>query len=91
LMNKDLDEMVNDLLQKRKFSYFQKYTRKEEKMLQDAASNWWAFQGLKVNPFIEKMKDYLLSYKVEKLKLPEGEPHAVVISPYDLHYGKYSW
>ena len=91
LISKDIDEMVSDLLQKRKFSYFQKYTRKEEKMLQEAASNWWAFQGLKVNPFVEKMKDYLSSYKVEKLKLPAGDPHAVVISPYDLHYGKYSW
>jgi predicted phosphodiesterase len=91
LMSRDMDEMVHDLLQKRKFSYFQKYTRKEEKMLQEAASNWWAFQGLKVNPFVEKMKEYLSSYKVEKLKLPEGEQHAVVISPYDLHYGKYSW
>jgi hypothetical protein len=91
LMNKDMDEMVHDLLQKRKFAYFQRYTRKEEKMVQEAASNWWAFQGLKVNPFVEKMKDVLATYKVEKLHLPPGNPHAVVISPFDLHYGKYAW
>jgi hypothetical protein len=91
LMNKDMDEMVHDLLQKRKFAYFQRYTRKEEKMVQEAASNWWAFQGLKVNPFVEKMTEVLSTYKPEKLKLPAGTPHAVVISPFDLHYGKYAW
>jgi len=84
-------EMVEDALQKRKFSFFQKYTRQEEKMIKDAANNWWAFKGLTLNPLAEKLENVFAQYKVEKIKLPEGEPHALVISPFDLHYGKYAW
>lgn len=91
MMNRDEEEMVNDALQKRKFSFFQKYTRKEEKMIRDAANNWWAFKGLTLNPLVEKLEKTLATPIVPKLELPFGEKHAVVISPFDLHYGKYAW
>jgi len=85
------DEMVQDALQKRKFSFFQKYTRKEEKLIKDAANNWWAFKGLTLNPLAEKLENTFANYKVPKLKLPKGDKHAIVMSPFDLHYGKYAW
>ena len=84
-------EMVADALQKRKFSFFQKYTRQEEKMIKDAANNWWAFKGLTLNPLAEKLEHVFANYKVDKLELPEGDKHALVMSPFDLHYGKYAW
>lgn len=85
------EEMVADALQKRKFSFFQKYTREEEKMIKEAASNWWAFRGLIINPLAEKLTQVFAQYRVPKLNLPSGDPHSLVISPFDLHYGKYSW
>lgn len=85
------DEMVADALQKRKFSFFQKYTRQEEKVIKDAANNWWAFKGLLINPLAEKLENTFASYSVPKIQLPEGDKHALVISPFDLHYGKYAW
>ena len=91
LFMREEDEMVQDALQKRKFSFFQKYTRQEEKIIKDAANNWWAFKGLTLDPLAEKLKWVFCDYDVPKIKLPEGDSHAVVISPFDLHYGKYSW
>jgi len=85
------DEMVQDALQKRKFSFFQKYTRQEEKLIKDAANNWWAFKGLTLNPLAEKLENVFAKYKVPKLDLPKGDKHALVMSPFDLHYGKYAW
>ncbi len=85
------DEMVQDALQKRKFSFFQKYTRQEEKLIKDAANNWWAFKGLTLNPLAEKLEHVFANYKVPKLDLPVGDKHALVVSPFDLHYGKYAW
>lgn len=88
---RDEQEMVADALQKRKFSFFQKYTRQEEKMIKEAANNWWAFRGLIINPLVEKLQNVFAAYTVPKLVLPEGDAHALVISPFDLHYGKYAW
>jgi hypothetical protein len=85
------EEMVQDALQKRKFSFFQKYTRQEEKLIKDAANNWWAFKGLTLNPLAEKLDHVFAKYKVPKLQLPSGDKHALVMSPFDLHYGKYAW
>lgn len=84
-------EMVEDALQKRKFSFFQKYTRQEEKMIKEAANNWWSFKGLIINPLAERLESVFAKYEVPKIKLPEGTPQALVISPFDLHYGKYAW
>ena len=91
MMSRDEEEMVKDALQKRKFSFFQKFTRQEEKMIRDAANNWWAFKGLTLNPLIEKLKDTLAEPIVPKMELRDGDPCALVISPFDLHYGKYAW
>jgi hypothetical protein len=91
MSSRDEDEMVRDALQKRKFSFFQKFTRQEEKMIREAANNWWAFKGLTLNPLVEKLQDALAKPTVPKLNLPQGDQHAVVISPFDLHYGKYAW
>jgi hypothetical protein len=91
MISKGEDEMVSDAIQKRKFSFFQKYTREEEKIIKEAANNWWAFKGLVINPFAEKLEKIFAAYEVPKFTLPEGDPHALVISPFDLHYGKYAW
>jgi hypothetical protein len=91
ITSRDEDEMVSDALQKRKFSFFQKFTRQEEKMIKDAANNWWAFKGMTLNPLVEKLQDTLAQPIIPKIKLSTGDPHAVVISPFDLHYGKYAW
>jgi predicted phosphodiesterase len=85
------DDMVEDLLQRRKFSFFQKFNNREQKLLIEAAQKWWSFEGLTLNPFIEKYDKTMKSYEVPKLTLPEGDKHACVISPFDLHFGKYSW
>jgi len=66
------DEMVQDALQKRKFSFFQKYTRSEEKLIKDAANNWWAFKGLTLNPLAEKLENVFANYTVPKLSMPDG-------------------
>ena len=88
---RDETELVEDALQKRKFSFFQKYTRQEEKMIKEAANNWWALRGLVINPLAEKLEGVFANYKVPKIQLPAGTPQALVISPFDLHYGKYAW
>lgn len=87
----DINSLVEDALSERKFSYFQKLTRAEQKMILKAANDWWAFKGLKLNPFLEAYKPQTI--EVPRLEsIAEGDDkYALVISPFDLHYGKYGW
>lgn len=94
MISGDIDEMVDRTLEDKKFQWFQKYTRKEQRMIEDAAQKWWQFKGLTVNPFLERMGDMLDKYetkKIEKIERSGGDNHAMVIAPFDLHYGKYAW
>jgi hypothetical protein len=94
MLTGDIDEMVDRSLEDKKFQWFQKYTRKEQKMIEDAANKWWQMKGTVINPFVEKMIKEMKEYHarpVKKLIKGKGDPHALVIGPFDLHFGKYAW
>ena len=86
-----INDMVEAVIAKRKFEYFQKLSRAEAKLVLTAANKWWAFKGLELNPFLEKYNPE--SRPVERLETltDSKDKYGLVISPFDLHYGKYGW
>lgn len=94
MLTGDIDEMVDRTLEDRKFTWFQKYTRKEQKAIAEAANKWWQFKGNIINPFIEKYNEDQLEYKakpIPRIQNPTGDPYGLVMGPFDLHFGKYAW
>lgn len=94
MLSGDIDDMVDTTLEDRKLVWFQKYTRKEQRLITDAANKWWQFKGRTIDPFIEKLMEVNSAYQalpVVKFEALAGTPHALVIGPFDLHYGKYAW
>lgn len=92
LLVNNVDDMVDDLLQRKKFELYQKYNREDDKLTKEAAQKWYNFTSNTVNPLLEKMGEIRADYVVPRLKLEDTEEEVVcVISPFDLHYGKYAW
>lgn len=88
----EIDEMLKELLQIKKFSLQQEFSKKSFEAIKKDAKKWYEFEKGLLDPFMELMQTSLQSYEVKKLEFYTDEtPKALVISPFDLHYGKYGW
>lgn len=89
---RDEEEMAESALQKRKYRLHQTFEKKKQKELEQNAYKWVNFEENVLNPLIETINYSAPNYSVPKLNTSNNEEeHAVVLSPYDLHYGKYGW
>jgi predicted phosphodiesterase len=92
LLTKDEDELVEDILQKKTLSLLKKVEKAGWRKTQQNADKWVNFEHNVLHTFESHIYKNLPSYKPPMLNLKKSnEPFAVVLSPFDLHYGKYGW
>src|SRR5690606_35535854 len=89
----DLDDLVEDALQMRRRSLFQKFEKKKWAEIKQAAERWWQFEQSILLPVLEALKEQARTYEAPRLTLPDAKPSetAVLLSTADLHFGKYGW
>ena len=93
ILKKDTDELVKDLIFERR----QQLAIKSEKALWKAAEkDAEKFRMLDIT-LLTEFRELISETRTERpervvtAKLSEETPYAVIISPTDLHYGKYGW
>lgn len=91
LIDVDVDQVTDDLVQKKIFSISQKYNQKLTKYTEDAAAKYISLTTNELNPFISLINKAQENYQRPTFVLSQHKETALVISPFDLHYGKYAW
>lgn len=84
-------ELLEDLVQQRKFALEQRFQKSNFKKTQKDALNWQAFKEHSLNPFEDLFKTAHDTYQPKTLTKGTSNMYAVVLSPFDFHYGKYGW
>lgn len=86
--NKDNNELINDLLQRRKFSLYQRFQKETWKQTQDDAKKWQRFVSKQFNPFEESLKTWQVPPHLPvSYKGGETKTQVLVIGLSDLHIG----
>jgi UDP-2,3-diacylglucosamine pyrophosphatase LpxH len=92
LLTRNEDDMVEDFIQKKKLSLFKKFEKRKWQTTQQDHEKWQNFEQNVLIPLQQDVRKNLPNYKPPILKLKKAdEPFAVVLSPFDLHYGKQGW
>lgn len=91
LVTRDVEEMAEDLVQQRRLKVFNSFQKKEWRETISDAKKWNHFDQSVLMPLLENIQQSLPSYKPPMISLPKAEPYALVVAPFDLHYGKYGW
>jgi len=88
VMADSVDDLVDDLLLRRRRSLHLSYEKKKWDEIQKDANKWRNFE----DSFIEHLRiHHPKNRAIKKLSIGKTKPYALVISPTDLHYGKYGW
>lgn len=89
----DVEELADSALQRKKLALHQKYEKKKNEEIKKNAEKWENFEQNVLNSFLENGLPSFGEYKVPKINVDNKnkEKRALVLSPYDLHYGKYGW
>tara|TARA_R100001443_G_scaffold43533_1_gene56606 strand:+ start:7148 stop:8650 length:1503 start_codon:yes stop_codon:yes gene_type:complete len=83
-----VEDLVDELVLRRRRSLHITYEKKKWDEIQKDAEKWREFE----DTFIEHLKIHKPEHReVQMITLQETDPYALVISPTDLHYGKYGW
>jgi hypothetical protein len=92
LLTRNEDDMVEDILQKKKQSLYKAFEKKKWRMIQADHEKWQNFDQNVYQPLLAHVQKNLPKYVAPSLNLGKSdEPFAVVLSPFDLHYGKHGW
>jgi predicted phosphodiesterase len=92
ILTRDEDDMVQDVLQMKKLSLFKKFEKKKWETTVSNAEKWENLEQNFLNPLKAHIEKNLPSYEPPMLNLKKAqEPFAVVLSPFDLHFGKHGW
>lgn len=92
ILTRDEDDMVQDVLQMKRLSMFKKFEKKKWAEVQVNAEKWVDLEQNFLNPLKAHIEQHLPSYRPPLLSLKKAqEPFALVLSPFDLHYGKAGW
>lgn len=93
MVAKDSEELLMELVQGKKFALEQRFEKKKLDELEKDARKWHELKLGILNPFTDYFETHDKALKASpflRLKMPSGN-YACVISPFDLHYGKYGW
>tara|TARA_R100000808_G_C2146779_1_gene154707 strand:+ start:935 stop:2434 length:1500 start_codon:yes stop_codon:yes gene_type:complete len=83
-----VEDLVDELVLRRRRTLHIAYEKKKWDDIQKDAEKWRRFE----DTFIEHLKIHEpKAREVQTIELQETKPYALVISPTDLHYGKYGW
>lgn len=92
LITRDVDDMADDAVQQLRLKVFNSYQKKVWQATITDAKKWNHFEQSVLLPLSEQIKQTLSDYKPPMLTLPKSdEPYALVVAPFDLHFGKYGW
>jgi len=92
LMERNEDDMVQDILQKKRLSLYKAFEKKKWREIEEGYEKWTNFEQSVFVPLQMHIAKNLPTYKPPVLNLPKAqEPFAIVLSPFDLHYGKAGW
>lgn len=88
----DVDGLVEDALLQKRLSLTQRFQAKAIEQDRKDALKFRELETLVVQPLLEKLSAGVPRYDVPKLQLQQArEPFALVVPPYDLHFGKGAW
>jgi hypothetical protein len=92
LLTRNEDDMVEDIIQKKKQSLYKAFEKKKWRLIQSDHEKWQNFDQNVYQPLLAHVQKNLPHYKPPVLDIGKAdEPFAVVLSPFDLHYGKHGW
>lgn len=92
LLSRDEDDMVEDILQKKKQSLYKAFEKKKWRLIQSDHEKWQNFDQNVFQPLLAHVQKNLPAYKPPMLNINKSkEPFAVILSPFDLHFGKHGW
>lgn len=90
-LEKTNEEIVEELIQSRKFSAYQSFQKADWKETQKDAEKWRKFQALQLNPFKDFTENFL--YPKYEIDIPSksvvGNNH-LLIALNDIHFGAYA-
>ena len=85
-----LDDMVEKFLNIRKLEILKKAEKKKWRQIEKDAEQYTYLRESLADSFLEALADHKPA-PVKARKMTLGKDYAVVISPTDLHFGKYGW
>ena len=93
LVERSEEDLLTELVQGKKFALEQKFEKQKLHSLENDARKWRELKLGVLNPFtdyFERHHEALKAAPGVSLTQKDGE-YACVISPFDLHFGKYGW
>jgi len=91
IAHRETDDMGQDAFEQKRQAIYNSYRKKEWQGTISDAKKWVNFEQSVMLPLSELIKQTLPDYKPPTLSIPKTEPYALVVAPFDLHYGKYGW
>ncbi len=86
----DVEQLVEDLVLKKKHLLHEKFERRKWKEIEDSAEKYDMFNSYVLNEFKQLVSD--APKTTPKVSMVEdGTDYSLVISPTDFHWGKYGW
>ncbi len=86
------DEMVEDALQMKRLSVHRKTQKAMWQKTEQDAAKWNNWEQSVFEPLLNKIEVFAPKYKAPFLNIKSAkEPFAVVVAPFDLHYGMHGW
>ena len=92
ILENDTDDLVDDLVLRRRRLLHRADEKKRWKDIQSAADKWELFEEVVLDEMRIYVKEAGSASEVTKVKMSEAsKPYALVLSPTDFHWGKYGW
>ncbi|WP_155300617.1 metallophosphoesterase family protein [Deinococcus kurensis] len=92
LLTRGPDELVEEALQMRRRALFHDYEKAKWAETQSKAERYDRLEQTLMLPIVRHLEALTPTYAVPRVALRAPErPFAVVVTPTDLHYGKYGW
>ena len=93
LLSKDINQLADDILEKKKFQLYQKVQRRSWKETEDAATKWYDFVEGIYNPFDGLLKSWVPPKYVPIKQEPskkKASAKALIVGLSDIHFGTYA-
>jgi len=95
LMEKDVDELTSDILEKKKFQLYQNFQKRSWADTETAAHKWMEFMEGTYNPMENMLKNWQppTYVPIKSPAIPKSKPvgvESMIVGLSDIHFGSYS-
>jgi hypothetical protein len=95
LMEKDVDELTSDILEKKKFQLYQNFQKRSWAETEASAHNWLEFMEGTYNPMESMLKNWQppTYVPIKAPKIPKSKPvgvESMIVGLSDIHFGSYA-